>query len=74
MSLKKCGGGNFLKLLQKEEVPRKGGGRFPQKRGGSNPGGNYTFQETVLKRISLKNQAPLRFSSLSKTQLHVAVH
>ena len=31
--------GNFLNLLQKEGVPKKGG--FLQKRGGSNPGGNY---------------------------------
>ena len=33
------GGGNFLNLLQKEGVLRKGG--FLQKKGGSNPGGNY---------------------------------
>ena len=32
-------GGNFLNLLQKEGLPRTGG--LPQKRGGSNPGGNY---------------------------------
>ena len=30
---------NFLNLLQKEGAPRKGG--FPQKKEGSNPGGNY---------------------------------
>ena len=34
-------GGNFFNLLQKEGVPRKGG--FPQKTGGSNPGGNYAY-------------------------------
>ena len=34
-------GGNFLNLLQKEGIPRNGGGEFPQKRGGCNPGGNY---------------------------------
>ena len=34
-------GGNFLNLLQKEGVARKEGGGVPQKRGGSNPGGNY---------------------------------
>ena len=33
-------GGNFLNLLQKEGVPIKGG-EFSQKRGDSNPGGNY---------------------------------
>ena len=33
-------GGDFLNLLQKEGVPRRGK-RFPQKRGDSNPGGNY---------------------------------
>ena len=32
-------GGNFLNLLQKEGGTQKGG--FPQKRGVSNPGGNY---------------------------------
>ena len=31
-------GGNFLNLLQKEGVPRKGG--FPSEKGDSNPGGN----------------------------------
>ena len=39
-------GGNFLNLLQKEGVPRKGGGggEFHQKRDGdSNLGGNYEF-------------------------------
>ena len=36
---KREGGGNFLNLLQKEGVLRKGG--FLQKKGGSNPGGNY---------------------------------
>ena len=38
-------GGNFLNLLQKEGVPRKGGGgEFHQKReGDSNLGGNYEF-------------------------------
>ena len=34
------GGDNFLNLLQKEGSTQKAGGRFPQKRGGSNPGGN----------------------------------
>ena len=35
-------GGNFFNLLQKEGGSQKGGeGVFPQKRGGSNPGGNY---------------------------------
>ena len=35
-------GGNILNLLQKEEGTKKGeGGGFPQKGGGSNPGGNY---------------------------------
>ena len=32
-------GGNFLNFLQKEGVPRKGGG------GGSNPGENYAFSD-----------------------------
>ena len=37
-------GGNFFNLLQKERGTQKGGGRgFPQKRRGSNPGGNYVF-------------------------------
>ena len=31
--------GNFLNLLHKEGVPRKGG--FPQKSGSSNSGGNW---------------------------------
>ena len=34
-------GGNFLNLLQKEGGTQKGG--FPQKRGGSNPRGNYVL-------------------------------
>ena len=34
------GGDNFLNLLQKEGRTQKAGGGFPQKRGGSNPGGN----------------------------------
>ena len=35
-------GGNFLNLLQKEGLPRKGGGGSLRKGdGGSNPGGNY---------------------------------
>ena len=32
---------NFFNLLQKEEGTHKKGGGVPQKRGGSNPGGNY---------------------------------
>ena len=35
-------GGSFLNLHQKEGVPRKDGGGGPQKRGSSNPGGNYS--------------------------------
>ena len=34
-------GVNFLNLLQKEGVPRKGG--VPSEKGGSNPGGNYAL-------------------------------
>ena len=34
-------GGNFFNLLQKEGGTQKGGEGFPQKRVGSNPGGNY---------------------------------
>ena len=34
------GGDNFLNLLQKEGSTQKAGSGFPQKRGGSNPGGN----------------------------------
>ena len=33
--------GNFLNLLQKEGLPRKGGGSLRKGDGGSNPGGNY---------------------------------
>ena len=39
MALRK--GCNFLNLLQKEGSTQKGGGRFPQKKEGFNPGGNY---------------------------------
>ena len=41
------GGGNFLNLLQKEGVPRKGG--FPQKRGTSNSGGNYELIQVHIR-------------------------
>ena len=34
-------GGNFLNSLQKEGVPRKGGG-------GSNPGGNYVMSCVIV--------------------------
>ena len=34
-------GGNFFSLLQKKLGNQKGGGGFPQKREGSNPGENY---------------------------------
>ena len=40
-------GGNFFNLLQKEEVPRKGG--LPQKRGVSKPGGNYAHEHQLNK-------------------------
>ena len=39
--LSEKGGVNFFNLLQKDGGTQKGGGGFPQKRGGSNPGGNY---------------------------------
>ena len=35
--------GNIFNLLQKEQDTQKGGG-VPQKRGGSNPGGNYDIR------------------------------
>ena len=42
-------GDNFFNLLQKEEVPRKGG--FPQKRGrSSKPGRNYGYNCSKLQR------------------------
>ena len=40
MALRKAGG-NFLNLLQKEGVPS-------EKRGSSNPGGNYALKRVVL--------------------------
>ena len=46
-------GGNFFNLLQKEGVPRKGG--FPQKRGGSYPGGNYAL--SWRRSLSYRNQS-----------------
>ena len=46
-------GGNFLNLLQKAGVPRKGegggGGGVPSEKGGSNLGGNYA---KILQRKS----------------------
>ena len=49
-------GGNFFYLLQKE-VPRKGG--FPQRRGGSNPGGNYGLQKNYAKPRGHEHKNPM---------------
>lgn len=49
MGLRKRGEGSFLNLLQKEGLPRKGGG-VPSKGGGgggSNPGGNCVHTPRV---------------------------
>ena len=37
-------GDNSFNLLQKEGVSKKKAGEFPQKRGDSNPGGNYAMK------------------------------
>ena len=49
-------GYNLLYLLQKEELPRKGGGSL--RKGGSNPGGNYAKK---IKRLKIRKM-------LSKSQ------
>ena len=46
-------GGNFLNLLQKEGGTEKGWG-VPQKRGSSNPGGNYVSKTTERSGTSLQ--------------------
>ena len=51
-------GGNFLNLLQKEGVPRKGG--FPQKRGCSNPGGKCDLAHNSLLLKLVKNSTYIK--------------
>ena len=44
-------GGNFLNLLQKVGVPKKGGGGTLRKEGNSNPGGNYNIYKKIEQKI-----------------------
>ena len=60
-------------MLQKDEVHRKGGGGdgvFPQKRGDSNPGGNYVeiavSARKFVKKETLTQVFPCEFCEISK--------
>ena len=55
-------GSYFLNLLQKEGVPKNGG--FLQRRGDSNPGGNYEWismqmWRTLINRMITKQQVKM---------------
>ena len=52
-------GGNFFNLHQKEGLPRKGG--FPQKKEGSNPGGNYGSTGGKYKEVKYRNNSFIVF-------------
>ena len=55
------GEGNLLNLLQKEGGTQKGGKRFPQKRRGSNPGGNYRDIYTHIYSITIAHKRVLNY-------------